>query len=187
LREREMQTMKIPMAPRPGHRRACGQNAEDGFTLVEALVAIIVLVFGLMAVTNLMLVAASSNSVANQSTAAVTSATRIMELLKASSYQDLRVLVPGGDITFEEPIDPGPPCATAVIGDFHCTDDIPGVGRIHTHWELTATTDPRIIYIQMRSEGTGTLSATRSRAEFTTFRACTNSDPTTGGTCPLGP
>ena len=56
------------------------RRGESGFTLVEALVAIVVLVFGLMAVTNLMLVAASSNSVANQGTAAVASATRIVEL-----------------------------------------------------------------------------------------------------------
>src|SRR5204863_2278147 len=42
------------------------RGSEAGFTLVEALVAIVILVFGLIAVTNLMLVAASSNSVANQ-------------------------------------------------------------------------------------------------------------------------
>jgi competence protein ComGC len=181
-----MQTRKIPVAPLRGHRGACGETSEAGFTLVEALVAIIVLVFGLMAVTNLMLVAASSNSVANQGTAAVTSATRIMELIKDSSFQDLQALVPGGDIVLEDPVVPGPPCATATVGDYHCTDDVPGVGRIHTHWQLTATTDPRIIYIQMRSEGTGALSATRSRAEFTSFRACTNSDPLIG-TCPSAP
>lgn len=49
-------------------------GGEAGFTLVEALLAVVVLIFGLMAVTNLMLVAASSNSVANQGTPAVTSA-----------------------------------------------------------------------------------------------------------------
>ncbi len=42
-----------------------------------------------MAVTNLMLVAASSNTVANQGTAAVTSATRIMDMLKSTSYANL--------------------------------------------------------------------------------------------------
>ena len=41
------------------------RSRESGFTLVETLVAIVVLVFGLMAVTNLMLVAATSNTVAN--------------------------------------------------------------------------------------------------------------------------
>ena len=46
------------------------RSRESGFTLVETLVAIVVLVFGLMAVTNLLLVAATSNTVANQSSAA---------------------------------------------------------------------------------------------------------------------
>ena len=38
------------------------RSGESGFTLVETLVAIVVLVFGLMAVTNLLLVAATSNT-----------------------------------------------------------------------------------------------------------------------------
>jgi hypothetical protein len=185
-----MRTRIIPSSPPSGQpRRAGGGRGEAGFTLVEALVAIIVLVFGLMAVTNLMLVAASSNSVANQGTAAVTSATRIMELIKASSYADLRTATPGGPangLDFSTPIDPGPACADAIISDYHCTDDIPGVGSIHTHWVLTDTADPRIIFVHIRSEGTGALSATRSRTEFTTFRACTNADPATGS-CPEAP
>ena len=45
-----------------------------------------VLVFGLMAVTNLMLVAASSNTVANQGTAAVNTATRVMDMVKSNTY-----------------------------------------------------------------------------------------------------
>ena len=52
------------------------RRTEAGFTLIEALVAIIILSFGLIAVTNLMLVAASSNTVANQGTAAAAIATR---------------------------------------------------------------------------------------------------------------
>ena len=173
-------------ATNPLAGEAAARRSEAGFTLVEALVAIIVLVFGLMAVTNLMLVAASSNSVANQGTGAVASATRIVELMKATPFQDIQPLVPGGTIALEAPIVAGPDCAVAVLGDYHCTDDVPGVGRIHTHWQLTPTTDPRMIFVQVRSEGTGALSATRSRAEFTTFRACTNSDPVSGG-CPAGP
>lgn len=161
------------------------RRGESGFTLVEALVAIVVLVFGLMAVTNLMLVAASSNSVANQGTAAVASSTRIVELMKATSFASLSPPPgTGGTVVFEDPLTSGPPCATAVVSDYHCTDDIPGVGSIHTHWQITPTTDPRLVHIQVRSEGTGTLSAARSRAEFTTFRACTNSAPPPAGSCP---
>lgn len=158
-------------------------GAEAGFTLVETLVAIVILVFGLMAVTNLLLVAASSNSVANQGTAAVTSASQAMETLKITSFGAL----PIGGIDFTAD-DGGKDCddPTLAVGEWHCTDALPGVGTIHTHWWVTATPDLRLYHIRVRSEGTGALSAARSRAEFTSFRACTNSDPATGG-CPDAP
>lgn len=170
------------MNAHPGARERGG---ESGFTLVEALVAIVVLVFGLMAVTNLMLVAASSNSVANQSTAAVASATRAMDMLKAVTYDTLDNSPGGIDFAVgdgaKECVDP-----TLVPTDWHCEDVVPGVGNVHTHWWISTTADPRLLHIRVRSEGTGALSGARSRAEFTTFRACTNSDPTTGG-CPEAP
>ncbi len=155
-------------------------GAEAGFTLVEALVAIVVLIFGLMAVTNLMLVAASSNSVANQGTAAVAAAIRAMDLVKATTFSQLTV---GGDPFDITDADTAKDCSDPglVVGDWHCNDSVPGVGYIHTHWWITATDDPRLLHVRAQSEGTGALSAARSRAEFTTFRACTNSD--TGG-CP---
>jgi len=166
-------------------RERVGPGAEAGFTLVEALVAVVVLVFGLMAVTNLLLVAASSNSVANQSTAAVTSATRAMDLLRVTTYDALDD-APGG-IDFD-PADGGKDCTdpTLVFNEWHCNEDVPGVGTVHTHWWVTATADPRLLHIRVRSEGTGALAGARSRAEFTTFRSCTNSDPATGG-CPEAP
>jgi type II secretory pathway pseudopilin PulG len=160
-------------------------GAEAGFTLVEALVAVVVLVFGLMAVTNLMLVAASSNSVANQSTAAVASATRAMDMIRATTYNDLDDTPGGMDF---DPGDGGKDCAdtTLVFSDWHCNEDVQGVGTVHTHWWVTATADPRLLHVRVRSEGTGALAGARSRAEFTTFRSCTNSDPATGG-CPEAP
>jgi type II secretory pathway pseudopilin PulG len=168
-------------------RERVGPDAEAGFTLVEALVAVVVLVFGLMAVTNLLLVAASSNSVANQSTAAVASATRAMDMLRATTYDALDD-APGGmdfDLTdapgSKDCVDP-----TLVVADWHCSEEVPGVGTVHTHWWVTATADPRLLYLRVRSEGTGALAGARSRAEFTTFRSCTNSDPATGG-CPEAP
>ena len=159
------------------------EGAEAGFTLVETLVAVVILVFGLMAVTNLLLVAASSNSVANQGTAAVTSATQAMESLKITSFANL---APGG--TTFDPSDGGKACddPTLAVNEWHCTDTLSGVGTIHTHWWVTATPDLRLYHLRVRSEGTGALSGARSRAEFTSFRACTNSDPATGG-CPDAP
>lgn len=168
-------------------RGTVGRGAEAGFTLVEALVAIVVLVFGLMAVTNLMLVAASSNSVANQGTAAVASAIRAMDMIKATTFGGLSE---GGSTFSTTDAATAKDCSdpSLVVGDWHCSDDVPGVGSIHTHWWISAAVpaDPRLLHVRVRSEGTGALSAARSRAEFTTFRACTNSDPATGG-CPEAP
>jgi type II secretory pathway pseudopilin PulG len=164
--------------------RPPAHDAEAGFTLIEALVAIVVLVFGLMAVTNLMIVAASSNTVANQGTAAVTSSTRIMDMIKSTSYANL---TPGGDAWETMPAG-GRDCNVADLtvdeNPRHCDEFIQGVGTIHTHWWITATPDPRLLHIRVRAEGVGALAGPRSRSEFTTFRACTNSDPTSGG-CPI--
>jgi prepilin-type N-terminal cleavage/methylation domain-containing protein len=159
-------------------------TGEAGFTLIEALVAMVVLSFGLMAVTNLMLVAASSNTVANQGTAAVTSATRIMDMIKSTSYANLTA----GGLAWETSPAGGLDCndVAVTVTDWHCDEFIPGVGTLHTHWWITATPDPRLLHVRVRSQGVGALAGARSRSEFTTFRACTNSDPITGG-CPDAP
>ncbi len=62
------------------------RRPQAGFTLVEALIAMVILSFGLIAVTNLMLVASTSNTVANQSTAATSIASQRMEQLKALGF-----------------------------------------------------------------------------------------------------
>jgi len=162
-------------------------DRQSGFTLVEALVAIVVLVFGLMAVTNLMVVAASSNSVANQGTAAVTSATRVMDLVRSTSWDN----IPIGGTTFD-PQDTGArDCNDPALAltEWHCNEFIQGVGTIHTHWWITASSDIRLFHIRVQSEGLGALAGARSRADFTSFRACTNvdagcPDPTGGGPGP---
>jgi type II secretory pathway pseudopilin PulG len=133
------------------------RRAEAGFTLVEALTAIVILSFGLMAITNLMVVAASSNSVANQATAAADLAARRLETLKQLRWND-PALAAGGDVAT---------CAA------YCeTTDIPGVGRVETRWQIVRI-DNRTRFIRVRAEGQGALSGARSRAEFTTYRTCT--------------
>jgi type II secretory pathway pseudopilin PulG len=159
------------------------RSAEAGFTLVEALVAIVVLVFGLMAVTNLMLVAASSNTVANQGTAATTSATRVMDMLKATSFNNLLTKVGGG--TDFSATDGGKVCDDPSLrfDDWHCTESLPGVGTVHTHWWILNTQDARLLFIRVRSEGVGMLTARRTRSDFTTVRACSVQEPP--GVCPV--
>lgn len=137
-----------------------GRGAEAGFTLVEALIAVVILVFGLMAITNLMLVAASSNSTANQGTAATSIASQRLELLKAVPFNNLTA---GGDL------------ASGTNPNFYSEDAVPGVGLIVTRWRVTPIAgNNQVFYIQVRSEATGVFAAARSRAEFTTFRSCTS-------------
>jgi len=128
---------------------------EAGFTLVEALIAMVILAFGLIAVTNLLLVAATSNAVANQSTAATSIASQQLEQLKALPFTDAG-LAPGGSLTTDS-------------GSYFSDSDMPGVGRIHTRWQIT-NVDTTTKFIVVRAEGLGALAGPRSRAEFTTFR-----------------
>ncbi len=129
---------------------------EAGFTLVEALVAMVILSFGLIAVTNLLIVAASSNTVANQGTAAAAIASEQLEILKRTPFD---AVATGGSVTSD-------------TIDFMRDDAVAGVGTIHTRWQVVGI-NPRALFITVRSEGLGALTRARSRAEFTTFRSCT--------------
>lgn len=162
--------------------RTASRRGEAGFTLIEALIAIIVLAFGLMAVTNLLVVAAASNTVGNHSTATTTAASETMERLKSRSFL---TLTPGGDVDAEDmgidpdcdetaTIPPAPPNPNecVVSGNYNSFRDIPGVGRIRTFWEIRQI-DGQTLFIRVRSQSTAALAGARSRAEFTTFRACT--------------
>jgi type II secretory pathway pseudopilin PulG len=143
---------------RDTRNRRPARRGEAGFTLVEALTAIVILSFGLMAVTNLMVVAASSNSVANQSTAAADMAARALESLKVRPWNDA-LLAPGGGLG-------------SCVNNYCEVTDIPGVGRVETRWQIESV-DAQTRFIRVRAEGRGVLSGPRSRAEFTTFRSCT--------------
>ena len=134
-------------------------RAESGFTIVEVLIAIVVLVFGLIAVTNLFIVAGSSNTVANQATAATDVAAGIVEGFKNQSWNTLT------------------PVTMAAVGSPQRTDNIVGVGVINSYWSITDVLDVgstvRVKFIRVRSEGASRLSRGRSRVELTTYRTCT--------------
>lgn len=152
---------------------------ERGFTLVEALAAIVVFAVGIMAVSNLMLVAASSNKAANYSSAATAAAVERLDILKSTTYENL-VAGEGGSVTADvgataaclPDFDP----ATAV---YNCTDNIPGVGTIHVRWAVEGMLpgldgQPTAMRLTAFAEGTGPLTGPRTRAQFTTLRSCTN-------------
>ena len=134
-----------------------GRRGEAGFTLIEVLIAIVVLVFGLIAVTNLFLVAGSSNTVANQATAASDVAAQIIENFKAQPWNSAQLAAIN---------------TTGLPATPQRTDTLPGVGLINSWWSITDV-DTRTKFIRVRSEGAGLLARGRSRAEFTTYRTCT--------------
>jgi Tfp pilus assembly protein PilV len=162
---------------------------ESGFTLVEALTSIVILVFGLIAVTNLLIVAGNSSQVANSGTAAAAAAVEQMEILKATPFQNL-VASPGGSLDndtagYFRMSGVAPPAAPAYPGMTTAADNarllMPGAGNIRVRWAIDAI-DVRTYFITVRAESTSTVFSRRSRAEFTTIRACT--DPlATAGVC----
>lgn len=159
---------------------------QEGFTLVEALVAIVVLAFGLIAVTNLFLVGGTSNQSANHSTAAATQATEVLEALKAIPFNALAcggALVGGGGPPPPAPCQPDCvgtpddcPSVCVVPGSFNYYREVPGVGLVLTTWTIADSggAGPPVRYIVVQAETTAPLvGMRRSQALFTTFRTCT--------------
>jgi prepilin-type N-terminal cleavage/methylation domain-containing protein len=152
---------------------------ERGFTLVEALVAIIVFAVGIMAVSNLMLVAASSSKAANYSSAATAAAIETLDILKSTTYEKL-VVGEGGSITSD--VGSRSPCVAdfdAAAGIYNCDHDVNGVGPVHVRWAIEGMLpgldgQPTAVRITVAAEGSGPLTGPRTRAQFTTLRSCTN-------------
>jgi type II secretory pathway pseudopilin PulG len=165
---------------------AAPRSSESGFTLIEALIAIVVLVVGIVAIVNLFVVASTSNAVANHSTAATGQGTETMERLKAIPFLDVTGGMLGttvGDLDNDagtlldcvEVPPPAPQVNCVVPGNYNLARDIPGVGRIKTRWQIIrpGAGGPDTIFITVRSQSTATLAGIRSRSEYTTFRTCT--------------
>jgi prepilin-type N-terminal cleavage/methylation domain-containing protein len=131
-------------------------QTDAGFTLVEVLVAIVVLVFGLIAVTNLLLVGASNNTAANMGTASTAAAAQQMEFLKARSFHELVALTGavGATSTGQQQV------------------NIQGTGAIQVSWTIERRAS-QLMFITVQAAGSGPMVAARSRAVLTSFRSCT--------------
>jgi prepilin-type N-terminal cleavage/methylation domain-containing protein len=154
-----------------------GRGTEAGFTLIEVLTAVVILTFGLMAVSNLFFAATTSNSVASGQTATASVASQVLELLKEIPYQQLVALGNAGSITVDAAGCPALPNAPGITNCFVDTV-VPGVGVIHSRWTIAilavagGTADEAFLTVQ--SDSTGTFLQGRSRTQLTTVRACVN-------------
>ncbi len=155
---------------------------ESGFTLIEALIAIVVLAIGLVAVANLIVVGATSNTIGNHSTNTTTIATETLERLRGIPFATAASPAPPVPQFVASPagsIDATPTCDDNVIanncvrpGNFQAFKNVPGVGQVNTTWEIVQI-DGQTLFIRVRSESTAVLARRRARAEFTTIRSCT--------------
>jgi prepilin-type N-terminal cleavage/methylation domain-containing protein len=140
------------------HPSQTTRSREAGFTLIETLVAIVILAFGLIAVTNLLIVAGTSNQVGHAATGTTAFARQQMDLLKATPYTAMTL---GGSVDND-------------VTGFVRLDTLPGLGQIRTRWAVTGIAgDQQIRYIEVRSESMAPLLRARSRTDLRTFRACT--------------
>jgi type II secretory pathway pseudopilin PulG len=149
------------------------RRGEAGFTLIEALIAMVILIVGIAAIANLMVVAGTSNTVANSSTAASAVASQQMDLLKSASFE---TLVPGGTATV--PTGPHTPHAAcnvaAVTAGFACDSVVEGVGTVHVQWAVSPPLPgaaPAVTYfIDVVAQPIAPATRQRGTARYTTFR-----------------
>ncbi len=159
------------------------RSPEAGFTLIEALIAMVIMIFGLIAVSNLFVVATTSNQIALYTTVATAEANETLERLMAVPFTQLQS---GGQT--HDPANPWNPANwTSDLPSANSTRDVisggnfqfnarrtvPGVGQVVTRWKIIdpAAGGTPTRYILVRSEvqaffGRG------ATAQFTTFRAC---------------
>lgn len=143
-------------------RAGRAKNAQAGFTLIEALIATLVLVVGLIGISNLMVVAISSNSLGNRITMSAFVASQKMEQLRS---------IPFDNASFA---DSASNSLDTDVSNFNENVTVGQGGTYHTRWNIRTVTayGASLKFIAVRTESTAPLGRL-TRAEFTSFRACT--------------
>jgi len=172
-------------------------DPQAGFTLIEALIAIVILSVGLIAVTNLFLVAAMSNEMGNLTTATATEASETLERLKSVDYLTTLAPLAGptsqGSLTADLGAANTTPSVTPdiLVGGaltYHMYRTVPGVGVIRTRWAIqsfntSGPTAAACIMVESQALGaavggvaTGVprLGGEATRSQFSSWRACTS-------------
>lgn len=133
-------------------------NREAGFTLSEALIAMLILMFGLASIFNLMIMATSSNNVANRASAATMVAAQELEVLRSTPFAQL----------VDSPVNT---LDVQTVGYFRITE-VAGVGTMESRWLVQTLTDPNLRFLQVRTVPLG-FRGRQAMADLTTIRSCT--------------
>ena len=143
---------------KPSAKLSESRKSEAGFTLAEALIATLILVFGLASIFNLMIVAVTSNSVANRGSGATMLASQQMELLRSTAFSALA----------------DSPANTLDVqtANFFRIIQLQGVGTFETRWQIQTLSGPNLKYLRVRTEPQG-FRGREARTELTSIRSCT--------------
>lgn len=154
--------------------RSKRSSSEQGFTLVESLIAIFILSFGIISITQLSAVAIGSNSSARNMTTSTFVASQRLEALMVVPYSVLTDTPTTDSLTVD------------TAGYFE--DVTVGTSRYHTRWRVVTVPAyaPNLKFIQVRTEAAGFLGP-RSRVDLTSFRSCVTPNGDAGATCPALP
>jgi type II secretory pathway pseudopilin PulG len=166
--------MRKPMTKdtRPG--------VEAGFTLVEALTAMVILSFGLISIANLFAAATQTNGVANWQTATASVASQQMELLNELPFTTLAAAGAVGNLAADAAGCPALPPNPPGAGNCFFDTPIPPLGVVHTRWTIAPTpaaTGGQIVVLTVQAAPTAagaSLVGGRAISTFTTLRACVN-------------
>lgn len=152
-------------------------HRDAGFSLIEVMVAIVILTVGLLSLAQMMVVATNSNSLSGRMTSCSALAKEQLERLKAAPFYLDPVnktrnpqLNAGGDIN-------------NTVGGYSQIYDsnglpVAGAGLFEVRWQITDVNDPalplQMVRIQMRclpAAGVGDQFSIIGEARFTTYRA----------------
>lgn len=151
-----------------GRRQGVGASArgQEGFTLVEAVIAMVVFIVGIVAIMNLFLMSTWQAQTSNAMGAATTMASERLDILKATPFVSLycTALGNGGDLDSNE-------------DNFYTEEFMRGVVMVRTRWTIAPLNfnGPPGLFITVRSEPTLQRAATGAlaRVQFSTYRTCT--------------
>jgi type IV pilus assembly protein PilV len=163
-------------------------KGQAGFTLIEALIAMVILAVGLVAIANLFITAAASNGIANKGSAATVQATEVLERLKAIPFTGFNGQA-GGTVAGSPPAcaavcnEPSITTANCVVpGNFALCRFVNGVAPVVTRWQVQLAAQapnnagvvrPVAYFITVDSQAVGPFGGQLSRSRFSTLRVCT--------------